>query len=297
MEEGKSFKCGLVALVGLPNAGKSTLLNAMLKEKIVITSYKPQTTRNAIYGIKTTDDYQIIFVDTPGYHAGKGRLNKMMVQQAEEAILSVDLICVLADPQEKGGPAFKGLLEKVEASGVPVILVITKLDDRSREDLYRAAQHLATLYPFKHVIPLSAKIDKNIDKLEELIAAELPIAPAAFAGDQITNQPEAFLISEFVREQVFMLLQQEVPYDTLVETERITETKDKMEIDASIIVNRDSQKGIVIGKGAEMLKEIGTRARKDLERFFGIKIRLNLHVKVRTDWADKDEYLKIQGLQ
>ena len=292
----KAFKCGLVALVGLPNAGKSTLLNAMLKEKVVITSHKPQTTRNAIYGIKTTDDYQIIFVDTPGYHAGKGRLNKVMVQQAEEAILSVDLICVLADPNEKGGPAFRALLEKVEARGVPSILVITSLDDRSRDDLYDAAQHLSTLSNFKQVIPISAKIDKNIDKLEELIAAELPEAPAVFDKDEITNQPENFLISEFIREQVFMLLQQEVPYDTLVETERVKESDDKMEIDAAIIVNRDSQKGIVIGKNAAMIKEIGTRARKDLETFFGIKVRLNLFVKVKNDWASKDEYLKIQGL-
>jgi GTP-binding protein Era len=268
----------------------------MLKEKIAITSYKPQTTRNAIYGIKTTASYQIIFVDTPGYHAGKGQLNKMMVKQAEEAMLSVDLICVLADPNEKGGPAFKALLEKVEATGAPAILVVTKLDDRSREDLYNAAQNLSALYPFKHVIPISAKIDKNVDKLEELLAEELPVAEAVFSSEEVTNQPESFLIAEFIREQVFMLLQQEVPYDTLVETERVTEKKGKMEIDAAIIVNRDSQKGIVIGKGAAMLKEIGTKARLDLEKFFGIPIRLNLHVKVKNDWASKPEYLKIQGL-
>ena len=179
---------------------------------------------------------------------------------------------------------------------MPSILVSTKLDNRSRDDLYHAAQRLSTLSNFKQVIPISAKIDKNIDKLEELIAAELPEAPAVFDKDEITNQPENFLISEFIREQVFMLLQQEVPYDTLVETERVKESDDKMEIDAAIIVNRDSQKGIVIGKNAAMIKEIGTRARKDLETFFGIKVRLNLFVKVKNDWASKDEYLKIQGL-
>lgn len=294
--DNKQYRCGLVALTGLPNAGKSKLLNALLGEKITITSHKPQTTRNAIYGIKTTADYQIIFVDTPGYHAGKGKLNRAMIQQAEEAILNVDLICVLADANEKGGPAFKALIDRIKASGAPAILIITKLDDRSKEELYNAAEKLSELMDFKHVIPISSKIGKNLDKLEELIASELPEAPAVFSNEEITTQPEKFLISEFVREQAFTLLQQEIPYDILVETEQVTEKCGRMEIDASIIVSRDSQKGIVIGKNAAMLKEIGTRARKDLESFFGIKIRLNLFVKVKDNWSSKDEYLKIQGL-
>ncbi len=290
------FRCGLVALAGLPNAGKSTLLNALLGEKIAITSHKPQTTRNAIIGIKTTDDAQIIYVDTPGYHMGGSKLNRAMIRQAEEAILSVDLVCVLADPAERGGNSFTGLLEKVKASGAPVILVLTKTDDRGKEDLYRAAERLSQLAPFKHVVPVSAKKGYNLDTLEGLIAQELPVAPPVYDKDEVTTQPESFLIAEFIREQAFTLLQQEVPYDILVETEKVEETDGRMNITAAIIVSRDSQKGIVIGKGGTMLKEIGTRARKDLEKFFGIKIRLDIWVKVKDDWSSKDEYLRIQGL-
>ncbi|MDR2884508.1 MAG: GTPase Era [Deferribacteraceae bacterium] len=293
----QTFKCGLVALAGLPNAGKSTLLNALLGEKVSITSGKPQTTRNAIHGIKTTDSHQIIFVDTPGYHAGRGKLNRAMVQQAEEVILSVDLVCILADPTERGGAMFQGLLDKAKESGAPMILVLTKADNRSKEDLYKAAERLSKMADFKEIIPTSAKQRLNLEKLEELIAAELPEAQAVYDSEEITTQPEHFLIAEFIREQAFEMLQQEVPYDILVETEKVEDTADgKMNIIASIIVSRDSQKGIVIGKGATMLKEIGTKARKDLEKFFGVKVRLDLTVKVREDWATKDEYLRIQGL-
>jgi GTP-binding protein Era len=293
----QTFKCGLVALAGLPNAGKSTLLNALLGEKVAITSAKPQTTRNAIHGIKTTDNHQIIFVDTPGYHAGRGKLNRAMVQQAEEVILSVDLVCILADPTERGGAMFQGLLDKAKESGAPMILILTKADNRTKEDLYKAAERLSKMADFKHIIPTSAKQKLNLEKLEELIVSELPEAQAVYDKEELTTQPEHFLIAEFIREQAFALLQQEVPYDILVETEKVEDTTDgKMEVIASIIVSRESQKGIVIGKGATMLKEIGTKARKDLERFFGVKVRLDITVKVREDWASKDEYLRIQGL-
>ncbi len=292
----KKFRCGLVALAGLPNVGKSTLLNTILGEKISITSAKPQTTRNAITGIKTTDDYQIIFMDTPGYHAGRGRLNKAMVHETEETIVAVDLVCVLADPTETGGMRFKALVEKVVSSGVPAILVLTKIDDRSKTDLYQAAERLSQLAKFEEVVPVSSLKKINIDVLEAAIVSHLPENPPVYDKEEITTQPEYFLVAEFVREQAFALLQQELPYNILVETEKIEDVDGRMTISAAIIVSRDSQKGIVIGQGGQMLKEIGTRARKDLEHFFGVKIHLNLWVKVRENWIAKDEYLRIQGL-
>ncbi|MDR0454572.1 MAG: GTPase Era [Deferribacteraceae bacterium] len=290
------FRCGMTALAGLPNAGKSTLLNAILGEKIAITSSKPQTTRNAIIGIKTTDDAQIIYVDTPGYHTGGGKMNRAMIRQTEEAILSVNIVCVLADPAERRIDAFKTLLEKVNAGGAPVILVITKTDSRGKEDIYRAAESLSKLALFKEIVPVSAQKMFNLGVLEELIIRELPIAPPIYNRDELTTHPESFIISEFIREQAFTLLNQEVPYDILVETEKVEETDGKMKITAAIIVSRDSQKGIVIGKGGSMLKEIGSRARKELEKFFGMKIRLDIWVKVKEDWSSKDDYLRIQGL-
>lgn len=292
-----NFQCGHVALVGLPNAGKSTLLNALLDVKVSITSHKPQTTRNSIVGIKTTEDYQIVFVDTPGYHAGRGRLNRAMVNEAENTIASVDLICVIADPNERGGQGFKALIEKCSATGVPMLLVLTKTDDRSKEELYKAAENLSALAEFKEVVPVSAKQKRNLDVLEKLIASYLPETPAIYPEDEITTQPEKFLTAEFVREQVFSLLNQEVPYDILVETEKVEDISDKrMEVSAVIIVSREGQKAIVIGKGGTMIKEIGTRARKEMQNFFGVKVTLNLWVKVKENWADKDEYLRIQGL-
>ena len=289
------FRCGMVALAGLPNAGKSTLLNVILGEKIVITSHKPQTTRNAIIGIKTTDEAQVIYIDTPGYHVGGGKLNRAMIRQAEDAILSVNLVCVLAGPEERGG-AFTALLEKVKVGGAPALLVLTKTDSRDKEELYKAAERLSKLIPFREVVPVSAKKKFNIDLLEKLIVKELPDSIPVYGREELTTQPENFLIAEFIREQAFALLQQEVPYDIVVETEKVEETGGRMNITAAIIVARESQKGIVIGKGGAMLKEIGTRARKELEKFFGIKIRLNIWVKVKDDWASKEEYLRIQGL-
>jgi GTP-binding protein Era len=290
------FRAGHVALAGLPNAGKSTLLNALLGEKISIISHRPQTTRNIIVGIKTTEDAQIAYVDTPGYHAGRGKLNKAMVEQADEAIGTVNVICVITDPKEKGGSEYQKLLEKVSASGAPLILVLTKLDDRPKESVYAAAEKLFPLANFAEVIPVSARTGLNLDKLQELVKAQLPVSEMLYPADEITTQPEKFLIAEYVREQAFALLKEEVPYDILVEVEELTDTPERMTVAASIIVARDSQKGIVIGKNGSMLQEIGSRARKEIAEFFGIKVELRLFVKVREDWASRDDYLGIQGL-
>ena len=278
-----SFRCGLVALTGLPNVGKSTLLNAILGEKVAITSHKPQTTRNAIKGIKTTTNAQVIYVDTPGYHIGGDKLNRAMIRQTEDAVFSVDVVCVLADPVEYESGAFMALLEKVKSSGVPAILTLTKTDSRSKEDIYKAAERLSKLAPFKDVVPLSAMKRFNLDLLEKLVTKELPVAAPLYDSEEFTLQPETFIISEFIREQAFALLNQEVPYDIFVETEEVEESKNKMNIKAAIIVTKESRKGIVIGKGGAMLKEIGSRARKELEKLFGISVRLDIWVKVRDD--------------
>ncbi|GAB7140546.1 GTPase Era [Deferribacterales bacterium RsTz2092] len=291
-----AYRAGFVGFVGLPNAGKSTLLNAMLGEKVAITSDKPNTTRNIIYGIKTTDDYQLVFVDTPGFHLAKGKLNRAMVHQTDSALNELSLICLLIDPKETRHKLLSVLVSKVRASGAKVILVMTKLDARPREQLYSSAAEFSKLLNFKDIVPVSATLGKNLDLLEKLVVAELPESPAIFTNDEVTTQPESFLIAEFIREQSFALLNQELPYDTLVEVEENKTSKGTMLIIASIIVARDSQKGIVIGKGGQMLKEIGSRARTNIEKFFGIHSRLELNVKVRENWSENASYLRIQGL-
>lgn len=295
-EEIKPFHAGLIALAGLPNAGKSTLLNTIIGEKIAIVSHTPQTTRNAIYGIKTTKEYQAIFVDTPGFHSPKNSLNKAIVQQAIDSLSIVDVICLLVEAGGKRGKDFNNLVSLIKDAPQEKILIITKIDAVPKETVYKTAEEIFPLCKFKHVLPVSAVKNINVDTLMNLLYDELPENIMQYDEDLITTQPEKFLISEYIREQIFMRLRNEVPHDTLVYVEDYSDKSKMMEINAIIYVNRESQKGIVIGECGSMLKKIGTAARQNLESFFDKKVRLNLWVKVKENWVARPEYLDMQGL-
>lgn len=297
MSDEKIFRSGYVAIVGLPNVGKSTLLNKIIGEKVAITSSRPQTTRTSVQGIKTGEDYQIIFVDTPGFHSAKSHINRRMVSKATEALDVVDLIYLMTTPGEMIRNDFAKLVDLVKAAPQKKFLIINKVDAADRQVVYDTANRLFGLMEFAQVIPLSAKNGTNVDKLIELTAAEMPEGRAWYGADEVTTQPEKFLVAEHIREQVFRLVKEEIPYDTMVETETIEERKGgSMYIAASIIVNRESQKGVLIGKGGAMLKEIGAKSRESLESFFGVKVYLELWVKIRDNWSSKDSFLDIQGL-
>ncbi|MBQ3033406.1 MAG: GTPase Era [Deferribacterales bacterium] len=293
----KQFRAGLIAFAGLPNAGKSTLLNALVGEKIAIVSPRPQTTRNTIYGIKTEDDYQAILVDTPGFHSAKTRLNRAIVQQAIDSISIVDVICVLVEAGTKIGNDFKRLMEIVKAAPQPKILLVTKIDSIKKEAVYKTAEQVFPMADFSQVLPISSVKDVNLDKFMSLAVEYLPENVPQYDKDLITTQPERFLAAEYIREQAFLNLRQEVPYDVLVEIESFEDTEKRIEISAVIYVSRESQKGIVIGENGSMLKKIGQNARKNLEAFFDCNIHLELWVKVRENWVAHSDYLDIQGLR
>jgi GTP-binding protein Era len=266
-------------------------------EKIAITSSKPQTTRSNIQGILTGEDFQLVFIDTPGYHKAKDSINKMMVQQAKESLEAVDAVYLIVQPDEFMGPELRSLVEVLEKVDAVKFLIINKVDNFKREQVYEMANTMFPKLDFKHVLPVSALKGTNVDKLLELTLEEMEEGEAIFPPDEITTQPEKFLVAEFIREQVFRQLSDEIPYQIIVETEKIEDRNDNlMYIAACIIVNRESQKGMVIGKGGQRLKEISMAARHSLASFFGVEIYLELYVKVKTGWQTKDEYLKMQGL-
>ncbi len=262
--------------MGRPNVGKSTLLNALMGEKIAITSSKPQTTRANIQGILTGEDFQLIFIDTPGYHKAKDSINKMMVQQAKESLEAVDAIFLLVQPDEfMGGPELTSLVKILEKTDAVKFLIINKVDNFKKELVYGMAEKMFPMLDFKHVLPVSALKGTNVAKLLELTIEEMEEGDQIFPSEEITTQPEKLLVSEFIREQVFRQLSDEIPYQIVVETEKIEDRNDNlMYIAAAIIVNRDSQKGMVIGKGGQRLKEISTAARMSLSSFFLVLISI-----------------------
>lgn len=293
----KKIKTGLVAIVGRPNAGKSTLLNAIIGEKVSIISHKPNTTRTQIRGIYNSVDSQIIFIDTPGIHNAKDRINNLMVEKAFEAMEMVDIIYFLVEPGEIKGPEYRKIIKLIEGKDVKKFLVVTKIDSFDKETVYKTAQSVFEDYKFDIVIPVSSIKNINIDKLIEVTKDNLDYGERLYPEDDIVDVGEKFLIAEFIREQIFELLKDEVPYDTFVECELIEDRSENlMYISAAIYVKRDSQKAIILGKRGSSIKKIGQNARLTLENFFGVKVYLDLFVKVKEDWEQKDEYLKIQGI-
>ncbi|TAN42305.1 MAG: GTPase Era [Nitrospirae bacterium] len=291
----KSFKSGMVALAGRPNVGKSTLLNALIGEKVSIVSPKPQTTRNRIVGIKNLPGSQIIFVDTPGIHKPQHKLGELIVAKACESVKEVDLILFMAEP-EKPGKGDNFILDMVRTLNKDVFLLINKIDNVKKPELLPVIEAYTELYDFTEIIPVSAKTGDGTDILLERIVERLPEGPKYYPDDIVTDQIERFMVAEIVREKVMQKTGDEIPYSVAVEVISWTEKKeDVILIDANIYVERDGQKGIIIGKSGRKLKEIGTAARFEAERLLGCKLFLKLWVKVKKDWRGDERALKDLG--
>ncbi|HEY4683841.1 MAG TPA: GTPase Era [Candidatus Acidoferrales bacterium] len=282
-----SFRSGFVAIVGPPNTGKSTLLNALVGAKIAIVSRKPQTTRNRIQGILNREKAQIVFMDTPGIHRPETLLNRQMMEEVKQALEGVDLALLVLDASRPFGDLDRQGIEMVEEFRGPTFLLLNKIDLVKKPELLPLLDRYQSAHLFAESIPISALTGENLDTLVEQIVARLPEGPAYFPADQVTDQPERFLAAEIIREQVFERTRQELPYMTAVIVEQFEELDRLIRIAATILVEREGQKRILIGAKGAMLKEIGSRARKELEMLLGAKIFLELFVKVRPNWREK----------
>ena len=288
------FRCGYVALIGKPNTGKSTLMNAMVGQKLSITAHRPQTTRHQILGIKTTEQYQCIFVDTPGIHDNNQKaIHRYMNRAATSMLDDADLICVLLDVAHCNKEDEK-ILSRV-ASYEKVLIVLNKTDQKSREACLPVMQKISQQVPDFECVPVSALTGDNLVRLEQLIVACLPVAVPQFPDDQLTDKSMRFISAEIVREKLFRVLEQELPYSITVNIDYYIEETDITRISATIWVERKSQKAIVIGKNGNLLKKVGTLARGDIERLIDAKVYLQLWVKVRADWADDEQSLAAFG--
>ncbi|OGK77933.1 MAG: GTPase Era [Candidatus Rokubacteria bacterium GWC2_70_16] len=295
---GRAHRAGFVALIGRPNVGKSTLLNRLVGAKMAIVSRRPQTTRTRITGIKHLPDAQIVFVDTPGLHTGSSKLGRLMAKAAERALEDVDLVCLVAEATERPDRLDAGPLARLAGVGAPVFCCLNKADlvtPKSR--LLPLIEAYRARHPFQEIIPISAERGTNCGPLLDLIAQAMPERPAYFPRESATDQPETFFVAERIREKIFHLTHQEVPYACAVRVEELRERErpECLYIRATIFVEQESQKGIVIGQRGAMLKRIGSSAREDLERFFGIKTFLDLHVRVRKNWRKDDSALREFG--
>ena len=295
MSEKKEFRSGFIAIVGRPNVGKSTLMNCLLGEKISIISDKPQTTRNRIRGILSRPDAQLVFIDTPGIHKPLHKMNEIMVNTALGTYNEVDVIMLLVEATEQPGGGDRFIIDSLARVRTPVLLIINKIDLIAKERLLPLMQEYSGLYPFAEIIPVSA-LKQDLGGLVDAIVTRLPKGPKYFPEDQLTDQPERFVVSELIREKVFELTKEEIPYSTAVVIEEMKEEPELTRILATIYVDRDSQKGIVIGRNGALLKEIGTRARLDAEKLLGVKVFLQLWVKVKKGWRDDDRMLRNVGI-
>ena len=290
------MKSGFVSFIGRPNVGKSTLLNSILNKKVVITSNKPQTTRNLVQGIYNEDDTQIIFVDTPGIHKAHNKLGRALNKQAYFTINDVDIIIMVVDITEKVGSGDKFVIDILKnIENKPVFLVINKIDKLPREEILSKIEEYMSLYNFTEVIPVSARKKDNVDRLIELIKKYLPDNIKYFDSDTVTNSSPEFIISELIREKVLELTDEEVPHSVTCIVDELYEEEKIINIGASIIVDRENLKKIIIGKNGNMIKEIGIRARKDIEEYFGKQVYLDLFVKVIPKWRDKEKFLNMIG--
>lgn len=291
-----THKSGFVAIVGRPNVGKSTLLNRVVGQKIAIMSDKAQTTRNKIQGVYTTVDAQLIFIDTPGIHKPKHRLGDFMVETAYSALREVDVTLFMISADQKRGKGDDFIIERLRQSQTPVFLVINKIDKVHPDALLAIIEDYSSQMDFAEIVPISATEGNNFETLMKLLIDEMPEGPQYFPEDQITDHPEYFIVSELVREKVLLLTRDEVPHSVAVVVDSMKrDHNDKVHIQATIIVERDSQKGIIIGKGGKMLKQIGTKARLDIEHLLDDKVFLELWVKVQKDWRDKQTFLTDYG--
>ena len=292
----KGYKSGFVTLIGRPNVGKSTLMNHLIGQKIAITSEKPQTTRNRIQTVYTDEHGQIIFLDTPGIHKAKNKLGEYMVNVAEHTLREVDVILWLVEPGTYIGSGEQHILKVLQTVKTPVILVINKIDTVKKEDILKTIETYKDAYHFKEVIPVSAMKKTNTDTLIHTIFQYLPEGPQYYDEDTVTEQPMRQIAVEVIREKALRMMSDEIPHGIAVTIERMTERDNGMfDIDATIICERESHKGIVIGKGGQMLKRIGTSARIEIENLMDTKVNLKLWVKVRKEWRDSELYMKNYG--
>lgn len=295
--ENKEYKSGFVALIGRPNVGKSTLMNKIIGQKIAITSNKPQTTRNKIQTVYTCDDGQIIFLDTPGIHKAKNKLGEYMVNVAEKTLKEVDVIMWLVEPSTFIGAGEQHIAEQLKDINVPVILVINKIDTVKKEEVLVFIDAYRKILDFAEIIPASALRDKNEDEIIESIFKYLPDGPQYYDEDTITDQPMRQIVAEIIREKALHALNEEIPHGIAVTIEKMKERKNGRitDIEATIICEKDSHKGIIIGKQGNMLKKIGSNARFEIEKMLESKVNLQLWVKVRKEWRDSDLLLKNYG--
>lgn len=292
----KYMKSGFVSFIGRPNVGKSTLLNNILGKRVAITSDKPQTTRNMIQGIYNEKDTQIVFVDTPGIHKPKNKLGRVLNKQAYFTINDVDIVIMVVDISEKIGSGDSFVIDILKnIDDKPVFLVINKIDKVPREEILKKIDEYQKLYEFTEIIPVSARKKDNIDRLIEVIKKYLPDNILYYDENTFTNNSDDFVISEFIREKVLDLTDEEVPHSVTCVLDDISEENNILYINASIIVDRENLKKIIIGKNGNMIKEIGTRARKDIEEYFNKKVYLDLFVKVVDKWRDKEKFLNTIG--
>ena len=285
------MRSGFVSFVGRPNVGKSTLINQIVGTKIAITSDKPQTTRNIIQGIYNDDDTQIVFVDTPGIHKPTHKLGQILNRGAYYSIDDVDVVCLLIDAKAGLGKGDKYVIERLKDINKPVILIINKIDGLSKDEIFLKINEYKDLYNFSEIVPISALKNKNIDELIKVIKQYLPDNIKYFDDSMITNRSMQFMIAETVREKILWLTKEEVPHSVTCVVEKIVKDKNKNIINVAIIVDRDSLKKIIIGKGGSMIKKIGTLAREDLEKILGTKVYLELYVKTIEKWRDREKYL------
>jgi GTPase len=293
------MKSGFVALIGRPNAGKSTLLNRIVGHKLAIVSDKPQTTRTRIVGVKNYPDGQVVFVDTPGVHKPTHRMNVRMVDTALESMREVDLLTLIVDASVREGAGDRYVLDLVKRVGTPAILVLNKVDLIAKATLLPMIDRYRQAHSFIEYVPISAHDGTNVDRLEELFLHHLPDGEPLYPADYVTDQPERFFVAEIVREQVLQLTHDELPFSTAVVVDSFDEPRGKQgaTIYGTILVERESQKPIVIGRGGAMIKQIGTAARAELERFFGARVYLDLRVKVKSEWRDDERLLDEMGLK
>lgn len=284
-------------MIGRPNVGKSTLLNQIMKEKIVITSAKPQTTRNSIRCIHTDEDSQMIFIDTPGVHKPKNRLGEYMLKTIQNTLVDVDAILYLVEPEETVGPGDKYILEQLEKAHTPVFLIINKIDTLPKEKLLKVIANYQAYLFIDEIVPISALTGDGTDEVLGLLKSRLPEGPQYFPEDMIVDQSERFIVGEIIREKTLILLRDEIPHGIAVEVMAMRKrpNKDLVDIEATIFCEKKSHKGIVIGKKGSMLKQIGSAARKDIEFFLKEPVNLQLWVKVRPEWREKAYDLKDLG--
>ena len=290
---------GMIALVGRPNVGKSTLTNALVGEKIAIVTNKPQTTRNRICAVVNRGERQYVFLDTPGLHRSRTRLGDYMVKVVKESVADVDAVCLLVEPiPHIGGPEAE-LIARIKALNVPAVLVINKIDTVEKEELLAVMQIYGQAHEFNAILPLSAKNGEGVEELLDVLGEFLPEGPQLFPEDMVTDQPERQVCAEIIREKLLLCLDKEIPHGTAVELTRFVERErdEVIEVDATIYCEKESHKGIIIGKGGAMLKKISTLARQDIERFMGAKVYLQTWVKVKENWRDNVNLLRNFGYQ